>query len=185
MINWYSDVDGVYNAYTDHRSYPPPREAAGWTGTWHPMTIGGAYKGWWSEELVAELDRLTAAPHISPRWLTTWEEGAPQQLAPTLSMNRGALWPVLDGSLDDDPGNWNWWKLDAIKRDLAATQPEAFIWVEDDVPFDPKTVTWLQTVAIPHLVISPKTAIGVTRGNVAEIEAFIGEVSSNVRTHCV
>lgn len=63
------------------------------------------------------------------------------------------------------------------------SRPQAFIWVEDDVPFDPKTVKWLPTVSIPHLVISPKTAIGVTRNHVVQIEAFIGEVTAAVRTH--
>ncbi|MGK3708889.1 HAD domain-containing protein [Arthrobacter sp. IK3] len=183
MINWYSDVDGVYNAYTDHRFDPAPRSASGWDGNWNPMEIGGAFPGWWSEEMVQETDRLIGHPLVSPRWLTTWEEGAPEQLVPALSIAGGAIWPVITGVEYDDPMNWQWWKLAALKNDLAATEPDAFIWIEDDVPFDPKAIQWLQTVPIPHLVISPKTAVGVTRGHTAEIEAFIGEISASLRTH--
>lgn len=183
MINWYSDVDGVYNAYTDHRFDPAPRSASGWEGTWNPMEIGGAFPGWWSEEMVQETDRLIGHPLVSPRWLTTWEEGAPEQLVPALSIAGGADWPVITGVEYDDPMNWQWWKLAALRDDLAATAPDAFIWVEDDVPFDPKAIQWLQTVAIPHPVISPKTAVGVTRDHIAEIEAFIGETSAGLRTH--
>ena len=183
MINWYSDADGVYNAHTDHHFDVAPRSASGWDGNWHPMKIGGAFPGWWSEDLVAETNRLTGYPLVRPKWLTAWEEGAPQQLAPALSIADGENWPVVAGVEYDDPANWRWWKLDAIKKDLTASRPEAFIWIEDGVPFDPNTVGWLQTVAIPHLVISPKTAVGVTRDHITEIEAFIGEVSGRVRTH--
>lgn len=183
MINWYNDVDGEFNAYTDHRFDPAPREASGWTGNWNPLEIGGAFPGWWSEEMVAEINRLTGHPLVAPKWLTTWEEGAPEQLAPALAIAGGESWPVLTGVEYDDPGNWQWWKLAALKNDLEASRPEAFIWIDDDISFDPGALQWLTTVAIPHLVIVPKTAVGVTRDHVQEIEAFIGELSPAVRTH--
>lgn len=182
MINCYDDVDGVYIAQTDHRFDPPPREASGWDGVWHPLEIGGAFPGWWSQEMIDSLNRI-GNELVSPRWLTSWEEGAPEQVAPALSIAGGSSWPVLTGVEYDNPVNWQWWKLAALKADLAATNPEGFIWIDDDIGSNPDALAWLSSLDVPHLVIVPAARIGVTRSHIEEIEAFIGEFSTPVRTH--
>lgn len=183
MINCYNDVDGVYIAQTDHRFDPPPREASGWAGVWHPFEIGGAFPGWWSQEMVDRMNRMAENDLISPRWLTSWEVRAPERIAPALSLAGGSAWPVLTGIEYGGPSSWVWWKLAALMADLEATSPEGFIWLDDDITAEQGAMEFLKSLEVPHLVIVPSARVGVTRAHVEEIEAFIGEFSSRVRTH--
>lgn len=167
----YSDADGVWVAWTNHNFRPAPVEQTGWR-CWHLVTIPGAFPGYWAEEPVEAMNRIAAHPDVTVKWLTAWEEGAPQQLAPTIGL--AGAWEMIPGVDDDDIANWNWWKLAKIREDIARTRPDRVVWLEDDVQTHPAVLAWLETLEIPVLVICPKTEHGLTRDHLAEIEAFLG-----------
>lgn len=120
------------------------------------------------------MNRIASHQDVTVKWLTAWEEGAPEQLAPTIGLN-GADWEMIPGVEDDDIGNWNWWKLTKIREDIARNRPDRVVWMDDDVNSDPASLAWLESLDIPVLVICPRTEHGLTRDHLAEIEAFIGE----------
>ncbi|WP_312875842.1 HAD domain-containing protein [Arthrobacter terrae] len=173
-VTIYSDADGIFVAWSDHRFTPAPAEHTGWTGPWHHVTIPGSFPGYWSEDVVEAMNRIAAHPDVTVKWLTAWEEGAPEQLAPVIGLD-GAGWEMIQGVEDDDPANGNWWKLAKIRDYVARNRPDKLVWMDDDINFDPASLAWLKSLDIPVLVICPKTAHGLTRDHMAEIEAFIGK----------
>ncbi|GAA4034436.1 hypothetical protein GCM10023063_18100 [Arthrobacter methylotrophus] len=169
----YSDADGIWVAWTDHRFTAAPADQTGWHGNWHPVTIPASFPGYWAEESVEAMNRIAAHPDVTVKWLTAWEEGAPEQLAPTIGLH-GADWEMIPGVEEDDLANWNWWKLAKIREDVARTRPDRIVWMDDDINFDAKALAWLEMLDVPVLVICPRTEHGLTRDHLAEIEAFIG-----------
>ncbi|WP_081745016.1 HAD domain-containing protein [Arthrobacter sp. H14] len=167
MINVYCDVDGIFNAYNSKS----PAAATGWTGEWLPMTIPGAYPGQWSRELVAAINELAAMSGVIWKWLTSWEHEAPLQLAPAIGLDAGQ-WQVITGVEYD--AFWDWWKLDRIKKDVEATSPDRFIWIDDDIDFDPSALKWLRGMGNRALRICPKTIHGLTTAHLDEISTFVG-----------
>ncbi|QOD05798.1 HAD domain-containing protein [Pseudarthrobacter sp. BIM B-2242] len=168
----YSDADGIYVAWSDHRFTAPPAEQTGWTGPWHPVTIPGSFPGYWSQDVVEAMNRVAGHPDVTVKWLTAWEEGAPTLLAPTIGLN-GTDWEMIPGVAEDDLANWNWWKLAKIREDVARSRPDRIVWLDDDINFDPASLAWVKELDIPVLVICPRTEHGLTRDHLDEIEAFI------------
>lgn len=173
--NIYLDVDGVFNPV----SAEPPRAASGWQGDWvGPATVGGI-PILYSVELIEAVNELAARPDVTVKWLTSWEELAAEQLAPAIGLTAGSDWEVIAGVEDDDPQNFNWWKLDRIRKDLATATPDRAVWVDDDIAYDPKSLLWLQSPGLPILHLSPRTINGLTPDDVRRINAFLdGEVVS-------
>jgi hypothetical protein len=172
-ITVYSDADGIWVAWSDHRFTAAPAEQTGWHGPWHPVTVPGSFPGYWAEESVEAMNRIAAHPDVTVKWLTAWEEGAPEQLAPMIGLH-GADWEMIPGVEEDDLANWNWWKLAKIREDVARTRPDRIVWMDDDINFDAKALAWLEMLDVPVLVICPRTEHGLTKDHLAEIEAFIG-----------
>lgn len=173
MITAYFDADGIFDAATDHRFSPPPAEQTGWED-WNPITVPGAFPGYWSGDLVDAVNRIAGIPSVTCKWLTSWEEQAPLQLAPAIGL-AATEWEVIYGVEEDDPMNWHWWKLAKIHEDLEKDRPEGFIWLDDDITSDPAALHWLRTIDLPHLAVCPRTADGLTRVHLDEIESFIGK----------
>lgn len=171
----YLDVDGVFNPIAEE----PPRADTGWHGEWvGPVSVGG-FLTRYSVELVEAVNALAARPGITMKWLTSWEELAATHLAPAIGLTGGGDWEVIAGVEDDDPSNFNWWKLDRIRKDLAATKPDRAVWVDDDIAYDPKTLVWLMSPGLPVLHLSPRTVHGLTRDDVQRINDFLdGDVES-------
>lgn len=167
----YSDADGIWVAWSDHRFTAAPAEQTGWR-LWHPVTIPGSFPGYWAEEPVSAMNTIAAHPDVTIKWLTAWEEGAPEQLAPAIGLE--GTWEMIPGVDEDDIANWNWWKLAKIREDIARTRPDRVVWMDDDIRSDPPSLAWLETLNIPVLVVCPRTEYGLTRDHLAEIEAFIG-----------
>lgn len=169
--NIYLDVDGVFNAVSD----AAPRTNTGWHGDWvGPVKVGGI-SILYSVELVAAVNELAARPGVTVKWLTAWEELATDELAPAIGLGAGSDWEVITGVEDDDPQNFNWWKLDRVRKDLASSNPDRAVWVDDDIAYDPKTLVWLMSPGLPVLHLSPRTLHGMTRGDVQRIHDFLEE----------
>lgn len=167
--NIYLDVDGVFNPIAEEA----PRGATGWHGEWiGPVNIGG-FLTRYSVELVEAVNAVASRPGVAVKWLTSWEELAAEQLAPAIGLTAGRDWEVIAGVENDDPGNFNWWKLDRIRQDLEATRPDRAVWVDDDIAFDPKTLVWLMSPGLPVLHLSPRTVHGLTRDHIRRINTFL------------
>jgi hypothetical protein len=172
----YLDVDGVFNAV----SAEAPRQQTGWQGDWvGPVKVGGM-PILYSQELVAAVNELAARPDVTVKWLTSWEEIAARDLAPAIGLAAGSHWEVISGVEFDDPSNFNWWKLDRIRQDLAATRPGRAVWVDDDIAYDPKTLVWLMSPGLPMLHLSPRTVHGLTRGHIRQINDFLDGIPEDL-----
>lgn len=167
--NIYLDVDGVFNAVAD----APPRIDMGWQERWvGPVKVGGI-SILYSVELVAAVNEIAARPGVTIKWLTAWEELAADELAPAIGLATGSDWEVITSVEDDDPQNFNWWKLDRIRKDLATSRPDRAVWVDDDIAYDPKSLVWLMSPGLPMLHLSPRTLHGLTRSDVQQINDFL------------
>lgn len=104
-------------------------------------------------------------------WLTSWESSAATHLSPAISLD-GAGWPVLTGLADD--ASFEWWKLGALRADLAEHTPDRFVWADDDIAYDQQAPAWLGAqTEIPQLAIIPKGRLGLTRSHLERIRAFV------------
>jgi hypothetical protein len=167
--NIYFDVDGVFNPVSD----APPRTSTGWHGDWvGPVKVGGI-PILYSVELVAAVNNLASRPGVTVKWLTSWEELAATDLAPAIGLAGGDDWEVISGVEDDDPQKFDWWKLDRIRKDLAATRPDRAVWIDDDITYDPKSLVWLMSPGLPLLHLSPRTVHGLNQGDVQRINEIL------------
>ena len=169
MVNVYLDVDGVINAVSNK----PPRVNTQWKGEWSKEPING-YSILWSHELVDAINQLAARDDVTIKWLTTWQEDAPQIFAPQTGIN-GEEWEVLYGNIND---HWfttgRWWKLQAIQEDLDKDPSDKVVWIDDDLGYDRSAQEWLLNHPEIH-VVSPVTAHGVTKKQFDGIMEFINE----------
>lgn len=152
------DVDGVLNAVTGRPGafYQDWRndEVYGFNITWSPTV---------ANFVVALQDQ-----GVEVQWLTTWGHLANDHLGPVLHLPE---YPVLAEVYDfpDDP----WWKLVAI-RDLHESDPIPFVWIDDDIHFDPEALEWLGTLPEgSFLAVSPNTREGILPEHIVTITAFV------------
>lgn len=184
------DIDGVLAPYDDAAS-------PNWDD-WQESTRAGFVMAF-STEMTRRLAQVPAARV----WLTTWELEANKYLLddleweplPTLLSefrNAAATYDdtettAYDGAVPDLPpiSGKRWWKLMTLQRllryveadpdNLGVHLPPALVWVDDDLVDSPAARRWAEKLEIPTLVIAPKRQWGLTREQVAAIEAFSAE----------
>ena len=139
---------------------------------------GGRHPDWtdWAQATVDGC-RLTYSPAMGKAiaaldadvlWLTTWEERA---------NGVGALfdWPPfptagrrdLVTELADPLGWWKW----NLARQLHDADPRRFVWIDDDLAFEPKAIEWCH--AAGGLAISPDTTLGLSAAELDEARRFL------------
>ncbi|WP_427017590.1 HAD domain-containing protein [Pseudarthrobacter sp. P1] len=161
-ISIYLDVDGVVSPFG-------PRGTTDWGTKWQ-YGDAGALEVMFAAELVRELNRISRHPGVRFVWLTSWEELAPRYLCPAIGLD-GHTWPVL-GSVDADPG-LEWWKLEAIQRDIEASAPDRAVWIDDQLGYEGPAMAWAAMLGERMLGISPDPRRGLTRADVAAIKEFL------------
>lgn len=159
----YLDVDGVLNAVT--KKAPT---STGW-GEYARRKVNG-FPIMFAPGLIEALNELAARHDVTIKWLTTWEKDAAEDLSPALGLN-GQGWAVLTGDQEAWRGG-DWWKLHAIKSDVAATPPERFFWIDDDLASEAPALAWLGTHPEGEAV-SPHLRLGLTTAHVESILAAI------------
>jgi hypothetical protein len=164
--NIYLDVDGVINSF--HKS-----RTAGWEGDWNLAKVIG-YKIHWYTDLVEELNKLSKMEGVTMKWLTTWQDKAVSELCPSLGIE-GTDWEVLyaDKEADDLFDIRNWWKLRAIRKDVASTEPDKIVWVDDDFKYERNAIEWAESISDKILPISPFTDWGMTKEDFSDIIEFV------------
>lgn len=168
MTTIYLDVDGVLNAVTT--ASDRLRKATGWEA-WETKPVN-RWPILWAPELIAELNELAAREDVTFKWLTTWTDDAAKILSPAIGIN-GQGWEVLHGDQHAWGGKHGWWKLEAIRADVETTNPERFIWIDDDLSMEGVALDWLS--GFPEgLGVSPFCSEGLRRDDLDAIRNFIG-----------
>lgn len=154
MINAYVDLDGVLN------------QVGAWAGAggWDPHCyrregING-FVITWHTDLVHRLREALDQPHIRPVWLTTWAGEAPLMISPALGI--GADWDVLYPESRSD-----YWKRNALIRDVDTYPADKVLWLDDDAPYDPHDFVG------SRLRITPETRVGLTKQDLDAIKEFV------------
>lgn len=164
----YVDFDGVFNTI----NHMPPTAKSGWGGEWQRRTIHG-FGIMWSEELVKFFRELDARDDVTIKVLSTWTTDWTAMLAPELGV--GLDWPIVGaetpGEVMEDFANW--WKLEALQKDISETNPERVVWIDDDFLFERKAVMTFDNYSFDTLAICPSTSIGLTRAEAMGMLDFI------------
>jgi len=158
----YLDVDGVLCPFG-------PEGFSDWGTGFEQVEIGmlGVH---WAPELVEELNRISARPGVHFVWLTSWEDMAPKYLCHAIGLE-GRHWPVLRYS--EQKGTREWWKLEAIQRDISRHRPGRAVWIDDQLGFEESALAWMAFLGQGILGISPDPRRGIARADILRIEAFL------------
>ena len=161
----YLDVDGVLNAVSKRT---PSLKITGWEN-WKTKPVNG-WPILYSPDMVALINDLAAREEVTFKWLTTWEDDAAKVLSPAIGIN-GQEWEVLHGDQHAWGGERGWWKLDAIRADVEATDAERVAWIDDDIKAEPAAIEWINS-RDDVLGISPRTSHGIDREDLERIERY-------------
>lgn len=174
------DVDGVLAPFVD-----------GDSDAWEDWTIG--VEGGYLMVFSPEMARRLAAVEGSRVWLTTWQATANEHLLGRLGWEplgtTHAGWEdALSAPHPKVPAptpvsGVTWWKLGALAALLQYVAddphrdglrvPPALVWADDQLDANPAAGRWAACLGIPTLLVSPTPQIGLTRTQVAQIEAFV------------
>lgn len=174
----YMDFDGVVN-FVGSRTRHRKEAGLGYlrrNGVWANKTPEDTWKAThgygqryfnlnWSAELVRKLDALDA----DWLWLTSWKADGPEFLDPLLGIE-SAGW--MDWDYSAATGFNHEMKFPALVADQAAN-PRPFVWVDDEatVAFDASALP----VEVPHLVLTPDDAVGVTATDLEAMSEFVAK----------
>lgn len=162
----YLDVDGVINAFGPNSRRP---ESSGWAGEWNTVKVK-FFQITYATELIEQLHALAAKDDVTIKWLTTWTDDAPKDLCPAIGLN-GTSWPVVGQG--ENYHRDEWWKLTAIKDDVAATNPDQVIWIDDDLRMEKEALWWALDNRQVR-VFAPEQFVGLTAADIAKIHELTG-----------
>lgn len=166
----YVDFDGVFNVI----NHMPPTAKSGWGGVWHKRRVDG-YEILWSQELVNFFLELDARDDVTIKVLSTWTTDWTAMLAPELGV--GLHWPIIgaDTPTETFEDFKNWWKLEALQKELAENPPPGkVVWIDDDFIYEPKAVMALSNYSqFDSVAVTPDLRLGLTREQAEGILRFI------------
>lgn len=168
VIHVYVDVDGVINAVRlDVPTWEP-------TGERYERVRVNGFEITYARAVVQWLNELAARPGVAMHWLTTWEHGAPQLLAPAIDLD-GKDWSVIgtESHYSKELAG-GWWKLHALRDHIGEHQPEHVLWLDDDIKFDNPARDWLERTPNVRWV-SPNTYHGISPASLAAVDAWLEE----------
>lgn len=166
---WFLDVDGVINSV----GQPKPKHGR------HELvdvqtSNGRSYGIRYFPHLIARINDLHHSGLVDVVWLTTWNDDAPQRLAPAVGLDD---FPVLP---DPQRPDWTshpyahdrtWWKYGLVLEHLAATPDRPVVWTDDDL--DRRTKNDLRARHRgPAKLITPMPVPGLVDEHLDFIEAF-------------
>lgn len=108
-------------------------------------------------------------------WATTWADTIDRDVSPYCDLPSGlrvAAWPPAGGEAAQSN-----WKLVQLRR-LVEAEMRPFVWVDDDAmswpdPDGTDAHAWSAGLTLPHLLLSPDPATGLTVGEIGRIAAFL------------
>ena len=160
----YLDVDGTVSPIGNE----PPANSG-----WDKWASGRAFgfTVFWAEQLIVELNEITARPDVKPVWLTSWQDAAATSLSPVTGLN-GEGWPVLPISHAQN-------KLAALREDLAeqervSNRVDRIVWMDDHLGRMRAAREWSAQSSIPVLRLMPGTLVGLTPKHITQVQEFLG-----------
>jgi hypothetical protein len=172
-VIWLLDFDGVINAQR------PPWGTAPRARTVH-VASGGKVDHWrlrWAPELLDRIRAVDMLPHVEIRWSSTWCVPDDSGYPAVRLLETALVLPRWECAFD--PGeHWTYETITAAKR-LAALEVvqsgSRLVWTDDEhVPNSGSEVHQLLTQnGREALLIRPRAARGLTRGDLDKIEAFV------------
>lgn len=160
------DVDGVLNPFA--MAEPPPEAFADFEAH--------AARGFLLR-LSREMGRRLMALPAELCWATTWADTIDRDVAPFCGLPEGlrvaARAPLEEAALATN------WKLVQIRR-LVEAERRPFVWVDDDAlswpgPNGEDAGTWAGRLGLPHLLVAPDPAIGLTGAAIDQIARFLDD----------
>lgn len=185
----YSDIDGVYNLFTPpfpHTKHVPQSSLAGWSPeSWRfstvptsefeqvPPEFGKFFHLCWSTELIELINELIALDLVEFVFATTWRKRA-QKFAKIVGLNvDGVRFLDADWNRITDKEK-NWWKLEAIQKDLIDNPIEKFMWLDDEFPLQNEAVEWCEANHKgSYLIVSPEPTLGITSSLFDTMRSFV------------
>lgn len=161
-VTLYLDVDGVVCPFGATGRTP-------WGSGWRQANAGMlevAYAG----QLVDGLNRLSRLSGVRFVWLTSWEDMAAKYLCPAIGL-AGGHWPCL--TAEGDGTGEKWWKLAALQEDLAASTPDAVVWVDDQLRYEEEALAWAGFLGQRILTVAPDPRRGISPAELAAVSAFV------------
>lgn len=158
------DVDGVLNPYA--MTVPPP----GTFDDFEPHEARGFLLRL-SKTMGRRLVRLPA----ELCWATTWADTVDRDVAPYCDLPPGLR--VAARPPEEPAALVTNWKLVQVRRLVEATG-RAFVWVDDDAldwpgPDGEDARAWAARCPLPHLLVAPDPATGLTPAQLDEIAGFL------------
>lgn len=159
------DVDGVVAPVGGHTA-------------WGDDVIAGDVFGpvLTSPSLCDRLDRLADMPGLTCWWLSSWSARMRAGMAPF----PGRDWPTIGEGRVEVPqqrDSARWWKLEVLRQWLDSHgEVTSLAWCEDHLSRRDVAVVqrWLALRGVASLLLVPKTAVGLTPRDLAELEAWAG-----------
>lgn len=146
------DIDGVLAPFDHRQPDMTPAHVGGWQGT-----------VLYSPSIVARIRDLHNAGLVEVRWLTSWDEDAPQLFAPATGLGDYV------GYNEPSTGT-GYWK-EHIVRTFAATG-RRFIWLDDEMVDHPTSRELAAETDGQGLCIAPDPRIGLTPAHMDTVERF-------------
>ncbi|MFK4298129.1 hypothetical protein ABH924_003290 [Arthrobacter sp. GAS37] len=153
----YLDIDGVLNAWLRG-----PKSPSLWDGGYE------FHQCWYGEyvapAMISRLNTLIAEHGITGHWLTTWMEAAPM-FGSLIGLEGSESWPVLE-AVKGTGRHWSKWST--IRRHFNTTQPDAALWIDDDLALNRRALRWAKTAGV--LAWAPNGFHGITPAMLEDIE---------------
>lgn len=167
------DVDGVVLVGDDR---------AARAATWIRRRVwleshGVAVVVYFSERVLRDLRKLVGLPGVEFRWLTSWQQDAPEALGPVIGL--GASWrSCAAGPGSAGEPTLDWWKATFVRK--AVESGKRVVWVDDDISRwislvreygDGMSLDWIDQPSL--LCVCPSPTYGLNAKDLREMECFI------------
>lgn len=143
--NLYLDIDGVLNAATAKLTL---------SKAWPDFTCMTPYT-LTSPSMVEQLNATIRHHNIDVFWCTTWEREA-AAFGKRIGLVGAEDWPWLPTA--DRDGKWG--KFVSVREHRNATNPDAAIWIDDDLADEHEASLWAARHGV--LALAPTLAHGIT-----------------------
>lgn len=146
------DIDGVLAPFDHRQPEMVPVYVGGWQGT---VLV--------SPPLLDRIRILHESGLVEVRWLTSWDDDAPNLFEPATGLGSYTGYPEPSTGL-------GYWKEHVVRTH--ADTGQAFIWVDDEMADHPTCRRFAADTAGQGLFITPDPRVGLTLADLDAIETF-------------
>lgn len=146
------DIDGVLAPFEHRQPEMVPISVGGWQGT---VLV--------SPPVLDKIRVMHETGLIEVRWLTSWDEDAPDLFAPATGLGAYTGYP-------EPSTGAGYWKENVVRTHAASGRP--FIWVDDEMADYPSCDQFAIEVAGHGLFVAPDPRTGLAMSDLDAIETF-------------